>query len=484
MNSYQLIAIAPLLILMTGMLVVILVLAFRRSHPLTAGLTLVTLALALISIPVVNPIAGGAVTPLLLIDGYANFIMGLILAASLVVTLLAYGYLKIHTERHEEFYLLLLAATLGSCVLAASSHFASFFLGLEILSISLYVLIGYTYENALSVEAAIKYLVLAAASAAFLLFGMALVYAQTGTMEFAGIASAAGAGAPGEGRASAFLLTGLVMILVGFGYKLALVPFHLWTPDVYEGSPAPVTAFVATISKGSMFAVLVRFFNPMDPRGFPSLFVTLVIIAVVTMLVGNLLALLQNNLKRILAYSSIANLGYLLVAFLAGGTTGVLASTFYLVSYFITILAAFGVVTALSSGSRDAGWLDDYRGLMWSRPWLAVLLTASMFSLAGLPLTVGFVGKFTVALAGVGAALWLLVITLVISSAIGLYYYLRVVVVMYNRPAQEFETQKRTPALAPAGSLALAGLLLLVVWLGVYPAPVLELIQGMVKGLF
>ncbi len=490
MNANQLTAIAPLILLMAGLGVTMLVIAFRRSHPLAFGLTLATLALSLISVPLtrtvlgssVSPNSGNAVTPLLVMDGYASFIIGLILIASLVVALLAYGYLKIHNERREEFYLLLLSATLGGCVLAASSHFVSFFLGLEILSISLYALIGFSYESALSVEAAVKYLVLAAASAAFLLFGMALVYAETGTMEFARIASAASAA--GSRGSPVFLLTGLVMILVGIGYKLALVPFHLWTPDVYEGSPAPVTAFIATVSKGSMFAVLVRFFSQMDPRGFPAVFVALVVIAVITMLVGNLLALLQSNLKRILAYSSIANLGYLLVAFLAGGAKGISASTFYLVSYFVTILAAFGVVTALSSGNRDAGWLDDYRGLMWSRPWLAAILTASMFSLAGLPLTVGFVGKFYLVLAGVGSALWLLVIVLVISSAIGLYYYLRVVVVMYNRPAQEYEAQKLAPALTPAGSLALAGLLIVVVWLGVYPSPVLNLIQVVIKGFF
>ena len=167
---------------------------------------------------------------------------------------------------------------------------------------------------------------------------------------------------------------------------------------------------------------------------------------------------------------------------------GSTSSTFYLVSYFVTILAAFGVVTVLSSGSRDAGWLDEYRGLMWSRPWLAAILAAAMFSLAGLPLTVGFVGKFYLVLAGVGSALWLLVIVLVISSAIGLYYYLRVVVMMYNRPAPEYETggsrRAAAPAMAPAGSLALAGLLFLIVWLGVYPTPLLNLIQTMVKGLY
>ncbi len=476
----------PLLILSAGTVVVLLAISFYRNHLLTAVLTLITLGLAFIAVPLTagpgTPGAAPAVTPLLILDSYARFFIGLILAAAFVIVLLAYGYLKIHNERREEFYILLLTAALGSCILAASSHFASLFLGLEILSLSLYALIGYTYDTPISVEAAVKYLILAASSAAFLLFGMALVYYGLGTMEFAKIAAAVGN--PANAPASPVLvLTGFVLLLVGIGYKLALVPFHLWTPDVYEGSPAPVTAFVATISKGSMFAVLVRFFSQIDPRGYPSLFLVFVIIAIATMLIGNLLALLQTNLKRILAYSSIANLGYLLVAFLAGGASGVSASTFYLVAYFITILAAFGVVTALSSGSRDASWLDQYRGLMWSRPGLSAVLTAAMFSLAGLPLTVGFVGKFYLVLAGAGAALWLLIFTLVVASAIGLYYYLRVVVVMYNRPAQELEAKTPAPAMSAGGGVALAVLLVLVVWLGVYPTPLLDLIQSVAKGL-
>jgi NADH-quinone oxidoreductase subunit N len=496
LTTDSLIRLIPLIILTAGMVIVMLVIAFRRSHTLTTGLTLSTLGLAFISLagiavlPISTSQGAGtgapdtAVTPLLIMDGYASFIIGLILAGSFVVTLLAYGYLKIHSERREEFYLLLLSAVLGSCVLAASNHFASLFLGLEILSLSLYALIGYTYDSPISIEAGIKYLILAGASSAFLLFGMAMVYYNVGTMEFTRIATALGNGSTAAAVSPAILLGGLVLMLVGIGYKLALVPFHMWTPDVYEGSPAPVTAFVATISKGSMFAVLVRFFSHITPQNYPPLFTVFVVIAIATMLIGNLLALLQSNLKRILAYSSIANLGYLLVAFLAGGANGISSSTFYLVSYFVTILAAFGVVTVLSSGSRDAGWLDEYRGLMWSRPWLSAILAASMFSLAGLPLTVGFVGKFYLVLAGVGSALWLLVIVLVISSAIGLYYYLRVVVMMYNRPAPEIEAKIPAPAMARAGGLALAGLFLLIVWLGVYPAPLLNLIQVMVRGMY
>jgi NADH-quinone oxidoreductase subunit N len=369
----------------------------------------------------------------------------------------------------------LLLATLGSMTLVASSHFVSFFLGLEILSVSLYAMIAYTRARPISVEAGIKYLILAAASAAFLLFGIALVYAETGTMEFARIATALRANS-----ADVIALAGLAMIVVGVGFKLALVPFHLWTPDVYEGAPAPVTAFVATVSKGAMFALLLRYSNLLGIQTYYSLFIAFSVIAIASMLVGNLLALLQNNVKRILAYSSIAHLGYLLVAFLASGALAVIAVAFYLTAYFVTTLGAFGVVTLLSDADRDADRIDDYRGLFHRHPWLAGIFTAMLLSLAGIPLTAGFVGKFYLVAAGVGSALWLLVIVLVVASAIGLFYYLRIVVAMYQPPPEGAPAPARV-SLPIAGSVTLAVLTLLLVWLGVYPTPFIQMIQQLAR---
>jgi NADH-quinone oxidoreductase subunit N len=470
MTVNDLLALLPLILPAVGAVLAMLLIAIRRSHPATFALTLIVFLLALASIPIAMGHAG-PVTPLLILDGYAYLIIGLLDVTGLLVALISYGYLRVHGGRVEEYYLLLLSASLGAGVLAASANFTSFFLGLEILSISLYTLIGYTYESPVSVEASMKYLILAGSSSAFLLFGMALVYAETGSLEFARIAAASAAPA----AASIILLAGFVFMLVGFGFKLALVPFHLWTPDVYEGAPAPVSALVATVSKGSMFALLLRFFTPFDLLEQPALFDVFAIVAVASMLVGSLAALLQNNLKRLLAYSSIANLGYLLVAFLAGGKNAMTASTFFLAAYFISVLAAFGAVAQLSSREGDAASLDTYRGLMWRRPWLAAVLTAAMFSLAGIPLTAGFVGKFYVALAGVGSALWLLVIVLVVSSAISLFYYLRVIVRMFSpvEGAPALAAQARPPAV-----IALAALLVLLLWLGVYPTPLIQLIQS------
>jgi NADH-quinone oxidoreductase subunit N len=319
-------------------------------------------------------------------------------------------------------------------------------------------------------------LILAAVSSAFILFGMALVYAEIGSMEFTQIASRAAS--PGDFGLS--FTAGLAMIIVGLGFKLAVVPFHLWTPDVYEGAPAPVTAFVSTVSKGAVFAVVLRYFSMVGVPNSGPIFAIFTIIAIASMFTGNLLALFQNNVKRVLAYSSISHLGYLLVTLLASGAMAATAAAFYLSAYFITTLGAFGVVTVLSEQDRDADSMDDYRGLAWRRPWLAGVFTAMLLSLAGIPLTAGFVGKFYVVAAGVGSGLWLLVIILTVNSALGLYYYLRIIVPLYTRRDEEMTA---TPRLSLSGSAVLAGLTVLLVWLGVYPVPLIQMIQKLVQGL-
>ncbi len=407
--------------------------------------------------------------------------MALIFAASFAITLLAYSYFKDHNINLEEFYILLLIATLGTAVLVASNHFVSLFLGLEILSVSLYSMIGYLRFREQNIEAGVKYLILAAVSSAFLLFGMALVYADLGTFVFSKLASKLAL----IGRENILAFAGFAMMIVGIGFKLAVVPFHMWTPDVYEGAPAPVTAFLATVSKGGMFAILLRFFWEVDGYRHAPLLLIFSIIAIASMFLGNLLALMQSNVKRILAYSSIAHLGYLLVAFLAGGEMAVESVTYYLIAYFVTTLGGFGIVSVLSGKEREAEELEDYRGLFWQRPWLAAMFTAMLLSLAGIPLTAGFVGKFYVLAAGVDAALWLLVIILVINSAIGLYYYLRIVVAMYSQPAVEAEmpASPLSPSLSLGGGVVLSVLTLLLIWFGVYPATLMEMIAAMVTSL-
>jgi NADH-quinone oxidoreductase subunit N len=474
LTTPDLIALSPLIVLACSTIVIMLVIAARRNHALTMALTLLADAGAFASLFVVSRGVSRQVAALLIMDDYSLFYMALIFAASFVVTLLSYSYLERHREQCEEFYLVLLLATLGSAVLVASTHFVSFFLGLEILSVSLYVLIAYQRSSERCIEGGIKYLILAAASSAFLLFGMALTYADLGSMDVARMSLLM------SGKASSTLvLSGLAMIIVGVGFKLAVVPFHMWTPDVYEGAPAPVTAFIATVSKGGMFALLMRYFSGMGLHDFSSLFLLFAIIAIASMLAGNLLALLQTNVKRILAYSSIAHLGYLLVAFLASGSIGTAAVTYYLVAYFVTMLGAFGVISTLSVEDRDSDAMIDYQGLFWKRPWLAVVFAATLLSLAGIPLTAGFIGKFYIIVAAVGSTLWWLVFILVVSSGIGLFYYLRIIVAMYKNPPPGVPV----PSLSLTDTVALATLTLLLVLLGVYPAPLVQTVQWSVTAL-
>ena len=472
--SIPLMPILPLIVVSAASVVIMLVVACYRNHRLTHVLTLTGLGLAFVTLPAILSQVPVQVTPLFLIDGYALFYSGLILLSALVVALLSYDYLEGRREDPAEYYILLLIATLGSMVLVAASHFASFFLGLEVLSISLYALIAYD-RRPLMAEAAVKYLVLAAASASFLLFGMALVYAQLGTMSFSEIASKLAS----AGATDLVCVVATVMIIVGIGFKLALVPFHMWTPDVYQGAPAPITAFIATASKGAVFALLLRYFSGVELHAYGPLFAIFTIIAIVSMFAGNLLALFQTNIKRLLAYSSIAHLGYLLVAFLSSGPLRVSAVTFYLVAYFVMTLGAFGVVTVLSGKQNDAEQIEEYHGLFARRPGLAGTFTVMLLSLAGMPLTAGFIGKLYLVAAGVGSMLWLLVITLLVNSAIGLFYYLRVIAVMFVR---EPEPGVTLPARLLTGGLVLAALFVILVCLGVYPTPLLEMIQAIKLG--
>jgi NADH-quinone oxidoreductase subunit N len=464
MTSPALTASLPLLILALTSVIAMIGIAIKRNHRATAAISLIGLALSFISLWPASAATPIHITSLLVIDRYALVYMGIVLAASAVVILLSFPYLEGRSEHKEEFYLLLLLATLGSMVLAASSHMASFFLSLELLSISLYALIAYPRTETLPLEAGIKYLVLAASSSAFLLFGLALIYVAQGTMEYAGMSAV-----PADATGSFAYLGGIVLMITGIGFKLAVVPFHLWTPDVYQGAPLPVTAFVATVSKGGVFAFLLRWLR-VGAATTDALPLILAIIAIASMLIGNLLALRQTNIKRLLAYSSIAHMGYFLVAVIAGGDLGRAAATYYLTAYIITILGAFGSLLVLSHSTRETETFEDIRGLFWRRPILSSIFTAMILSLAGIPLTAGFLGKFYVLTAGASAAAWTLVIVLIVSSTIGLVYYLRIIVAMFA-DAKPSESPLESTTVGPTPAFALAALTLALLALGVYPTP-------------
>jgi NADH-quinone oxidoreductase subunit N len=482
MNATDFSASLPLLITSATAIVLMIAIAIRRNHELAAVISLIGVAAALGSLPVAASAVPRQGTRLLVLDSYSLLYMAILLCATALVFLLAYDYLRRRQEQPEEFYILVLLATTGAMVLVASRHFASFFLGLELLSVALYVLISYMRTESTSVEAGIKYLILAASSSSVLLFGLALIYAGSGSMDLSQFSVVMTRTA---WPANTFpLLTGLMLVLTGVGFKLAVVPFHLWTPDVYEGAPLPVTAFIATVSKGGMLAFLLRWFHlhGVGPAGAPGL--VLSVIAIASMLSGNLLALTQNNIKRILAYSSIAHMGYLLVALLAGGTLGAPAATYYFTAYVATILGAFGLMTVLSGARWEDASIDDYRGLFWRRPLVAGAFTTMLLSLAGIPLTAGFLGKFYVIAAGASQSRWVLLLTLVVSSTIGLFYYLRIVVAMYAQPGDAGQREdSRTLPLPLAASFALAALTGLVFLLGIYPAPLWDAIVAVTRDL-
>ncbi len=466
--TFPLLPLLPLMIIAATLVVSMVAISVHRSHRTTFCLTLAGILAALAGLVALLPLIPAQAGLLFLFDGFALVMSALVLAAGFLVAVLSYDYLKGRDTAPEEFYLLLLGALLGALALINARHFVSFFLGLEVLSISLYPLIAYLRARPSHTEAAIKYLIVSGVSSAFLLYGMAIIYGLTGTMEFALL----GPKISGlvDGRTAA--MAGMVFLVAGIGFKLGVVPFHMWTPDVYEGAPAPVTAFIATVSKGAVFALFLRYFTDVSLRDHPNILLVFTVIAVASMAAGNLLALFQRNIKRLLAYSSIAHFGYLLVAFISTGPFRVMAVTYYLVAYFVTTLGAFGVVTLLSPSVRDADAIEDYEGLFWRRPWLAGTFTLMLLSLAGMPLTAGFIGKAYIVVAGVGSFHWLPVIVLVVTSAIGLFYYLRVIAALYKNA-------RPTPAFTPAalkGRAVMILLFILLIWWGVYPGALIALI--------
>ena len=487
MTTTDLLALLPIICLGYGALIVLLVGAFWRSHAGIVALTVAALAASVLTSWLALGVTPRQVTPLVRVDVFALAYLVLFALGAAALTAFSWDYLSGIARGRERFYCLLLLAVAGMGVLAASSHFAAFFLGLETLSVSLYGLIGFTLRRPQSLEASLKYLVLAGVSLSFLLLGMALIYFQFGTMEFAAIAKLLGPGvdspldlARNGARLSGveappyLVLLGLGLILVGFGFKLALVPFHSWAPDVYEGAPAPVSALVATGSKAAMFALLVRFASLLMRAG-PPLVLLLTLLAIITMFGGNLLALLQRNLKRLLAYSSVAHMGYLLIPLLAGQVLGGPSIWFYFVCYFIATIGAFGVISALAGGGEELTELEHYRGLGFRRPWIGAALGLMMLSLAGIPLTAGFMAKLYIFTAAARSGLWLLLVVGVVNSGIAAYYYLRVLTVLYSPDEGAGEPW---PRVRPASGVALVVLSVLLVFFGLFPGPLIDRAEG------
>lgn len=403
---------------------------------------------------------------------YFNFIFAFITGASL---LFGFQYARLRGFSGDEFYGLLLIAALGMVLVASAVHWVIFFLGLELLSISLYILVAMQKGDPLSNEAGVKYFIMGAVASAILAFGIALIYALTGKMN---IADSLGPAVDHTNITGVVL--GLGLVLVGIGFKISLVPFHLWTPDVYQGAPAPVTAFMSTGSKVALIAALLRFSlyasGPLWGFFMPILW----ILAVLTMVIGNVTAIVQVNVKRLLAYSSIAQVGYIMMALLAVKQQGASAIMFYTAVYTLMDLGAFGTVALLSGEHQDLDTLDDYRGLGFTHPWKAALLTLCLFSLAGLPPTAGFIGKYVLFQATLQGGFIILAVIGILTAILSIYYYLKVTVLLYMG---EEERTIATPAAGFSGDFATAAVFLLILWLGIVPSYVLSLVTRIASSL-
>lgn len=472
MTLEDIIALLPALVLSVAALVTMLMAAFGYHYGTVVWTTATAYGLALAGAIFSTGVIPRQATALFLVDEYSIFYIVVILIGSMGVTALSHGYLREGADRCTEYYALLLLASLGALVLVMSAHGASFFLGLELLGVSLYVLISYTRMEPRPLEAGIKYLLLSATASAFLLLGLALLYFLTGDLAFTAMRQALAGDAPGH----PMFLVGLGLLLTGVGFKLAIVPFHMWTPDVYQGSPTPVTAFIGTISKIAVAGLLLRLLFDMNALSDETVTGALSVLAVASMFAGNLLALRQDNVKRLLAYSSIAHFGYLLVAVIAGGELGAEAVGFYVSAYMVTMLGVFGIIILLSRPYLEAERLEDLSGLLWRYPVIGTIWMIAVLSLAGIPLTAGFVVKFYVIVAALSSDRWLLVLLFVLNSVIGLFYYLKLIrvalAVETDRSGQD--ARSFIPRWSWTDRAVLAPVVLIIILLGIYPIPFMD----------
>jgi NADH-quinone oxidoreductase subunit N len=472
---------APAAIVAVTGLVVLLTQAFtpKGKESPSAPLSLAGLGAALGSVwllatgPGRGSVLAGAVTA----DDFSLFFHALVLGVAAVTVLLSPSYLRANGIERGEYYALLLFSVVGMLGLVSSLELVSIFVALEIMSVALYGMAGLDRRRVESQESALKYFVTGAFASAFFLYGIALLYGATGSTSLEKIARSVSVLSPG---ALPLAVLGAALLLVGFGFKVASVPFHMWAPDVYEGAPTTVTAFMSAGVKAAAFGALLRVFDSALPALASRWQPLVAVLAIVTMVVGNLAALAQTSLKRMLAYSSVAHAGYLLVAFVAAPVLAGEAMLFYLVAYAAVNLGAFGVIAALARDGREPFAIRELAGLADRRPALAAALTVFLVSLTGIPITAGFVGKFYLFGAAVAAGWTVLALVGVVMSVVSAYYYLRVVVAMYMR---EPEGEDTWGPISPASAFALAVSAALTLLLGVWPAPLLALARVAARSL-
>jgi NADH-quinone oxidoreductase subunit N len=468
----------PEIVLTIGSMIVLLADIYvpRERRGVLTGMSVAVLAATALAILAIgNPhvtISRG----LLSIDAFGMYFKLLFLGAAALTLMMSGPYLAVEATPAGAYCFLVLAATLGMMFMASGVELVTIFIGLETMAVAFYILAGYLKPSARSNEAAVKYFLLGAFSLGILLYGMSLLYGLTGSTNLNAIATAL---VEQEGANRQLLLLAVVLLVAGVGFKIAAVPFHMWAPDVYEGAPTPITAFLSVGSKAAAFAMLLRIFV----EGVPSLSVDwrylFEWLSILTMTVGNVAAITQTNIKRMLAYSSIAQAGYVLIGVVAGTSRGISATLIYLAVYSFMQIGAFAVVVLLRRQDSIGDELKDFNGLYFRRPGAAVAMLFFMLSLGGIPPTAGFMGKFWLFGAAIEANYYWLAVIGVLNSAVSLYYYIRVVVFMWVRNEPAGSEPTLTPALAATIAIALAGTLVF----GVYPRPLFDFAETSARAL-
>ncbi|MEX2581952.1 MAG: NADH-quinone oxidoreductase subunit N [Gemmatimonadota bacterium] len=477
-------ALLPEIVLSLWAMLVLMVDVFQKgnrieaSRPIIAWLALAGLVVTGAANAWLLTIDDAAVTGLVAVDSFRVFANFIFLIAAALSVLISIGYLDRRDINRGEFYVLMLYATVGMMLLGSARDLILLFLGLELMSVAVYVLVGFDRKDARSSEGALKYFLLGAFSSGFLLYGIALIFGSTGSTNLAAIVPLLP-----EVQQSPMFMIGAALLLVGLLFKVAAMPFHVWTPDAYDGAPTPVTALMATGVKAAAFAAFIRVFAVAFAGIYEEWGMVVGWLALLTMFAANLVALTQGSVKRMLAYSSIAHAGYLLVAVLAANAYGAAAFLFYLLVYTLMTIGAFGVVIANTRGPRELNTLEDYAGFGWQQPLLGAMFSIFLLSLAGFPLTGGFIGKLYILRASLEAGNVVLAVSLVLASVISYFYYLRVVVVMYMRPAVSDDAHRHVQLTGPA-QVAVTISAVAVLALFFLPGWVLDVAQRSVASLF
>jgi len=427
-------SILPLLVLFVTALVILIVDLFLSDEKkyINGLIALVGFASAFFAVHELREYILLSFHGLFAIDLFSIYFNILFTLVGVLVVLLSLNYLKIEGINSGEYYVMMLIATAGMMILSGAVNLVMVFLGIETMSIPVYVLVGFRTRKAESAEAALKYFLIGAFAAGFLLFGMALVYAATGSLDFVNIAKAT------QEASRPLLLAGIALIIIGLGFKVSAVPFHMWTPDAYQGAPTPITAYMAVGVKAAGFAIFIRLFYAVFGNMTIAVNWRMVlwVISIATMTLGNIVALTQTNLKRMLAYSSIAHAGYLLAALVPGTKEASAGIMYYLLAYALMNIGAFGCIVLTAWKGREGDDLISYYGMGWEKPVMGLALSIFMFSLAGIPPTAGFLGKFYVFGAIIKAGYYWLAVLGILNSVVAVYYYLRVILVMYMEPKQ------------------------------------------------